>query len=155
MGSPHTQKPDEEPMSDVEIRARDAQQEDATSAPQARVGRRAFLKVAGAATAGAVAAVGAEPFLGTARSRARAATRSSLPVRRNPGTPSPNGTYAPLRYDTLRARQLDAASLRIDRAEHWGESPLDLPLANDDELRYPDGWANFSKSLPHDDLGHP
>jgi membrane-associated phospholipid phosphatase len=140
---------------DIENHASDARQDDATNAARARVGRRAFLKVAGAATAGAVAAVGAEPFLGTARSRARAATKSNLPIRRNPGTPSPSGTYAPLRYDTLRARQLDAASLRIDRAEHWGESPLELVLANDDELRYPDGWANFSKSLPHDALGHP
>jgi hypothetical protein len=45
--------------------------------------------------------------------------------------------------------------MRVDRARHWHDLPMQLPLANDDELQYPDGWANFSKALPHDRLGHP
>jgi hypothetical protein len=45
--------------------------------------------------------------------------------------------------------------MRVDRAHHWHTLPMQRPLANDDELQYPDGWANFSKALPHDDLGHP
>ena len=45
--------------------------------------------------------------------------------------------------------------MRVDRASHWHDLPVQIPLANDDELQYPDGWANFSKALPHDRLGHP
>ena len=45
--------------------------------------------------------------------------------------------------------------MRVDRARHWHDLPMQLPLANDDELQCPDGWTNFSKALPHDRLGHP
>ncbi len=109
------------------------------------LGRREFLKVGGIATATiAVASVGVEPFLGTEDSEAAAAT-----------TPIPPGEYAPLSSLALRKRSKAAYSLRTKRAQTWKRLPFQLPLANDDELLYPDGWANFSKTLPHDGLGHP
>jgi membrane-associated phospholipid phosphatase len=67
----------------------------------------------------------------------------------------PAGTFTPLSIDQLRRRRREARSLRIERANHWHSHPFALPRANDDELRYPDGWANFTKALPHDGLGHP
>ena len=65
------------------------------------------------------------------------------------------GTYAPLSVSALRKRRNAAFQMRVDRARHWHDLPMQIPLANDDELQYPDGWANFSKALPHDRLGHP
>jgi hypothetical protein len=67
----------------------------------------------------------------------------------------PEGTFAPLSDAALRERRRAAFSLRETRARHWGHAAFHRPLANDDELLYPEGWANFSKSLPHDALGHP
>jgi len=67
----------------------------------------------------------------------------------------PDGTYAPLSVSALRKRRSEAFQMRVDRARHWYDLPMQISLANDDELQYPDGWANFSKALPHDDLGHP
>jgi membrane-associated phospholipid phosphatase len=55
----------------------------------------------------------------------------------------------------LRDRRNAALQMRVDRARHWYDLLMQLPLANDDELLYPRGWANFSKALPHDGLGHP
>ena len=68
---------------------------------------------------------------------------------------SPAGTFAPLDVGPLRQRRSDAFTNRSERARQWFQLPFQTPLANDDELRYPDGWANFSKTLPHDGLGHP
>ncbi len=104
--------------------------------------RRTFLgQLAGVAAAMAVAdgALGT----GTAQAGHRAAPK---PV---------GGTYAPLSVSDLRNRRNAAFQMRADRARHWYDLPMQIPSANDDELQYPDGWANFSKSLPHDDLGHP
>jgi membrane-associated phospholipid phosphatase len=108
--------------------------------------RRSFLKTAGGvATATATAAaIGIEPLVGTARADDEA-----------PHPKPRNGTYAPLTPTTLRKRRDAAFALRFERALHWKHLGFQPPLANDDELRYPDGWANFSKSLPHDALGHP
>ena len=64
----------------------------------------------------------------------------------------PEGTHAPLKH--LRKRRSTAYALRVERARHWRHFHFQPPLANDDEVKYPDGWANFSKSLPHDHLGH-
>jgi hypothetical protein len=66
-----------------------------------------------------------------------------------------SGTYAPLGTHELRQRRTDALWKRLDRAVHWWAQPLQIPLANDDERQYPDGWANYSRALPHDALGHP
>ena len=125
--------------------------------PPAPVSRRAFLKnAAGIATAtAAVAAIGIEPLLRTKTAEAKAAgvaLGSAQPGAEASLTP-PNGTYAPL--SDLRRRRNMAYALRAERARHWKHLPFQRPLANDDELRYPGGWANFSKSLPHDRLGHP
>src|SRR5262249_49852721 len=68
---------------------------------------------------------------------------------------SPEGTFAPLNVGALRQRRNDAFTRRIERARQWFQFSFQTPLANDDERRYPDGWANFSKTLPHDGLGHP
>ena len=103
------------------------------------VSRRALLKAAGAVAA---VAITADPL---DAAEALPAARVSLPV----------GTYAPLGQVELRKRRRVAAGIRKKRATHWQHAPFDLPLANDDERKYPDGWANFSKSLPHDGLGHP
>jgi len=126
----------------------------------AAVGRRTFLKRAGgvaAATAG-LAAIGVEPLVRDARSEAEtalpASSGSSL-VDLGGGKKPPKGTYAPLSQSALAARRDAAFQLRTYRALHWRGFSPQQPLANDDELNYPAGWANFSKSLPHDRLGHP
>jgi membrane-associated phospholipid phosphatase len=110
------------------------------------VSRRAFLKQTGAiATAtAAVAAIGIDPLLRTNHAEAQIGPRDA-------GA----GTFAPLNQNTLRRRRNAANSLRTQRSRHWKTRPVQPPLANDDELKYPDGWANFSKTLPHDSLGNP
>jgi len=112
----------------------------------ALVSRRAFLKHTGAiATAtAAVAAIGIDPLLRTQHAEAQIGPRDAT-----------MGTFAPLSQNTLRRRRNAANSLRTQRARYWKTRPFQQPLANDDELKYPDGWANFSKSLPHDSLGNP
>ena len=108
------------------------------------VSRRAFLKVGGIATAtAAVATIGIEPLLD--------ADVAEAAVARN----NPPGTFAPLPPSTLRKRRTAANTLRAKRSRFWKTQPVQQPLANDDEILYPDGWANFSKSLPHDLMGHP
>lgn len=89
--------------------------------------------------------------LAIADSTSGAGTIQARPV----APPPPSGTYAPLSVRTLRHRRNAALQARVERARHWHGLPMALPRANDDELRYPDGWANFSKALPHDPLGHP
>ena len=121
------------------------------------VSRRAFLKGAGgiATTSAALAVIGIEPLLGTSASQARGAdiwrpeAQEGTELRLKP----PEGTHAPLKH--LRKRRSTAYALRVERARHWRHFHFQPPLANDDEVKYPDGWANFSKSLPHDHLGHP
>jgi membrane-associated phospholipid phosphatase len=109
------------------------------AAPQTR---RTFLsQCAGAAVAMAVA--DGVQGTGTARAVPAAAPKA------------PGGTYAPLSVSALRTRRNAAFQMRVDRASHWHDLPMQIPLANDDELLYREGWANFSKALPHDHLGHP
>ncbi len=111
------------------------------------VTRRGFLgQLAAAATA--LTAVDSVLRTGTAHAR------SERFWKRRPPRPG-SGTYAPLGAHELRQRRNDALWTRVDRAFHWWGQPLHIPLANDDELQYPDGWANNSRALPHDDLGHP
>lgn len=113
----------------------------------ALVSRRAFLKQAGgiATATAAVATIGIEPLLRTKGAEARGVPRNI-----------PAGTFAPLSQSDLRRRRNAAYSLRRKRARVWETTPFQLPLANDDEILYkPQYWANFSKSLPHDILGHP
>ena len=101
-------------------------------APQTR---RAFLsQLAGAAAAMAVADGVRRTGPGGAQSGSEAARWDVCPAQR----------------ESLRTRRNAAFQMRVDRARHWHDLPLQLPLANDDELLYPDGWANFSKALPHD-----
>jgi len=120
------------------------------------LGRRAFLRRAGgiATATAAVATIGIEPLLGM-RSRANAAGvgLDDAQAEITSTQKTPEGAYAPL--SSLRKRRGAAYALRAERARHWKHVPFRESLANDDELRYPDGWANFSKSLPHDHLGHP
>jgi membrane-associated phospholipid phosphatase len=124
---------------------RDESSHDGPEEGDARPGmsRRAFLRTAGgvATATAAVTAIGIEPFAPVASDAAAAKP--------------PAGTYAPLPPRTLHRRRHAAAALRIDRARHWKHLRTAEPLANDDEVLYPDGWANFSKTLPHDALGHP
>lgn len=110
---------------------------------RAPVSRRAFLKTTGGivTAAVAVATIGVElPEAAGIEPEAR---------------PTPSDTYAPLSGAELRKRRNAACSLRIERARHWKHLHSERPLANDDELRYPDGWASFTKSLPHDGVGNP
>jgi len=104
--------------------------------------RRALLgRLAGAAAAIAVS----DTALGTQATTPRQAL-----------VPKPrDGTYPPLGLPALERRRDAALQLRVDAAHRWHALPMELPCANDDELRYPDGWASFSKCLPHDALGHP
>src|SRR5581483_4466870 len=103
------------------------------------------------------AAIGIEPLLGRDRALADAVgplpTGTGLPGFKPPRPPV--GTYAPLSEGAMVSRRAGSTALRIERANHWQELPLRLPLANDDEIEITEGWANFSKSLPHDGLGHP
>ena len=110
------------------------------------VSRRAFLKQAGgvATAAAAVATIGIEPMLRTQHAEATVGPRDAAA-----------GTFAPLTQNTMRRRRNAANTLRTERARYWKKLAVQQPLANDDELRYPDGWANFSKALPHDSLGNP
>lgn len=104
-------------------------------------------------------------FLKTAATTAAAAIPAGLIVGQGPAIPKtssedvldnlPPGTYAPLSNVQLRQRREDSYELRERNARRWLRQPFKRPLANDDELLYPQGWANFSKSLPHDRLGHP
>ena len=127
------------------------------STTRCSVSRRAFLKGAGeiATTSAALAVIGIEPFLGTRAFQGRGANigraeaQEGTELRLRP----PEGTYAPLKH--LRKRRSAAYALRVERARHWRHFHFQPPLANDDEVKYPDGWANFSKSLSHDHLGHP
>ena len=125
----------------------------------APVSRRVFLKRAGgiATATAAVATIGIEPLLGTKRAEARAAHigPGNGPGGTGESPRSPRGTNAPLSQADLLQRRNDAYSLRTERARHWRDLHFQQAFANDDELKYPAGWANFSKSLPHDGLGHP
>jgi hypothetical protein len=123
---------------------------------QMRIGRRTFLRKAGgvAGATAAIAAVGVEPLLGREQSTAVAAPPPQVAPPGHGPQPS-SSTFAPLTQPQLIQRRNAAFGLRTERARHWRGLPFELALANDDELRYPAGWANFSKSLPHDALGHP
>jgi membrane-associated phospholipid phosphatase len=111
--------------------------------------RRRFLKTATAT--GAAAALSVNPLLANG-ARTAAAKAPVAPVR---GDAPPPGTYAPMSVEQIVQRRRAAYALREERARHWLHLESKMPLANDDELLYPDGWANFSKSLLHDSLGHP
>jgi hypothetical protein len=104
--------------------------------------RRAFLAQL-ASTAAALAVAD-----GTLETRPARAHTAAAPQ-------APSGTYAPLSWRALRRRRQAALQMRVERAQHWSALPLQRPLANDDERQYPEGWAHFSKALPHDALGHP
>ena len=122
---------------------------DRDSAPRASspVSRRAFLKTATAT--GAAAALSAESLLGGTPRVPRIGALSGE------GIQQPDGTYRPLSKQQLLQRRQESYAMREERARHWSLLESPLPKANSDELMYPDGWANFSKSLPHDALGHP
>jgi len=115
--------------------------------------RRAFLgQLAGAAAAAAAA----DLVLASASSASQPSGAPGVTVPEAATTQKPpSGTFAPLSTGDLHRRRNAAFSLRVRRAQRWHQLPMQTPLANDDERRYPDGWANFSKSLPHDGLGHP
>lgn len=113
----------------------------------ALVSRRAFLKQAGgiATATAAIAAIGVRPVLeGSETAEAQTVARAAAA-----------GTFAPMSSAAVRKRRNAAYSLRTSRARYWRSLAVQQPLANDDELRYPAGWANYSKALPHDSLGHP
>ena len=127
--------------------ASDAQNaESADDMTSAAVSRRAFLKTAGgiATATAAVAAIGIDPLLRAEPVEAQIGARDAAA-----------GTFAPMSPSALRRRRNAAYALRTKRARYWKSLAVQQPLANDDELKYPDGWANFSKALPHDSLGHP
>jgi membrane-associated phospholipid phosphatase len=100
-------------------------------------------------------------FKATATTAAAAAVPAALLAGQGGGVPAIDpdqnvaDTYAPLTDDQLRDRRRNAFLMRQERARHWLQQQFRRPLANDDELRYPAGWANFSKSLPHDQFGNP
>lgn len=125
---------------------------DATDLVKQPHSRRSFLSTFGAAYA-AASALGVAGLVSSKRAMASAPTvlagsPAALP-------PPPPGTFEPLLRSTLRRRRSDASRLRRKRALLWAKRPADAPLANDDELLYPEGWANFSKGLPHGAEGHP
>lgn len=111
------------------------------------VTRRAFLKTATAT--GAAAALSAESLLATPPRAQR------FDVQSGEGIAQTEATYRPLTREQMLQRRQASQAMREERARHWATLESPLPKANSDELLYPDGWANFSKSLPHDALGHP
>jgi PAP2 superfamily protein len=99
-------------------------------------------------------------FLGQLAGTAAAVAASELASGRKAeaapgGEFQPTGTYAPLSQETLINRRLDAYDARVARAKHWRDVNFSVQLANDDELIYPEKFANCSRMLPHDGLGHP
>jgi membrane-associated phospholipid phosphatase len=63
------------------------------------------------------------------------------------------GSSSAMSKSELIARRQAAFELRVRRARTWLFKPLDLPRHNGDESRYPTKIGNFSKGLPHDELG--
>ena len=98
-------------------------------------------------------------FLGQLAGTAAAAAVSDLALssRAQAGQKTaalPNGTYAPLSESELMARRAASFNGRVKHAALWRDVGFELPLANDDELIYPLKFANCSRMLPHDGLGH-
>lgn len=119
--------------------------------------RRAFLgRVASTAAAAAVAdlALGAAaPAAPASAGAGTGAARKAIPP--GPPPPPPAGTFAPLPISAYQTRRNDALQARIARAQVWHGRSAPVQLANDDEILHPEGWANFSRALPHDGFGHP
>lgn len=111
-----------------------------TEQPAGGPSRRRFLGILGG-----VAAATALPDLGAGTRPAHART---TPPR------LPAGTWQPLPDEALLARRDSSLAGRTARAEHWHQVLYQAPLANDDELIYPERFASFHKCLPHDGLGH-
>jgi len=56
---------------------------------------------------------------------------------------------------TASERRKKAYELRVDAAQANRDAELRNGTPNSDELRWPNGIASFSKSLPHNSLGEP
>ena len=103
---------------------------------------------------------GRRKFLGQLAGTAAAAAVSDLALSRKAQAgqkvaAAPNGTYAPLSESELMARRAVSFNGRLKHAAVWRDAAFELQLANDDELIYPEKFANCSRMLPHDGLGHP
>ena len=112
----------------------------------------------GQAETAATTSKGRRKFLGQVAGTAAAVAVSDLAIgtkKAAAGVKTPNGTYAPLSQAVLQQRRDAALNGRVNRAQHWHDLKFTLPLANDDELIYAEKFANNSRGLPHDGLGHP
>jgi hypothetical protein len=102
-------------------------------------GRRAFLLGAGGLAAAALVGPGGR--------WSRSEQTTSAPA----SSSQPSGSGSPL---DLEARRTRALQLRITTAQQQLGDPFPQPQPNGDEDRYAIvGLANFSKALPHNDLG--
>ena len=103
--------------------------------------RRAFLKLAGAATAASIAstAIGLEPILGG---------KGSIANAQEAATASP----ASLRAAAIRRRNTSYLK-RMNAAREQFRVPLPNHVTNGDETLYPSFIGNYSKGLPHDANG--
>ena len=115
-------------------------------APVVSLSRRGFLSRATVSTAVAAAAVSVPSLLSK---RAKASQESDSPdIARvtqeaevaSEGAPPPS-------------RRLRAFRIRIQAAEAEVRVPVPRQKSNGDEDRYPSRIGNFSKGLPHDDIG--
>jgi hypothetical protein len=108
-------------------------------------GRRAFLVGTGGLAAAALVGAGGG-WLGSEP------VTSAGPISTQP-QPSASGSGSALDLEARRARALE---LRITTAQQQLRDPFPQPQPNGDEDRYANdvvGLANFTKALPHNDLG--
>jgi hypothetical protein len=103
--------------------------------------RRAFLKLAGAATAASIAstAIGLEPILGSKAAIANAQEAAAA----SPGA---------IRAAAIRRRNTSYIK-RVNAARDQFRVPLPTHVSNGDETLYPTFIGNFSKGLAHDASG--
>jgi hypothetical protein len=93
--------------------------------------RREFLRQLGGVAAATVAAgsIGVAPLVATAGA-------STASVRKTP-----------------KGRMQDCYDIRIDAARETGKIAMPAQITNGDEQRYPNFIGNYSKGLPHNDVG--
>lgn len=125
--------------------ANQTSQPDSEGEPPRAHSRRAFLKVAGAATVASIAsaAVGLEPILGGKSSTAQAQEFAPAVA---------SASQASIRASAVRRRNA-AYNYRVRTAQAEFHVSIPNHATNGDETLYPNFIGNFSKGLPHDAQG--
>jgi len=137
------------PAAAVQAKATDpkaAEESGTADAAAVSLSRRGFLSRATVSTAVAAAAVSVPSLLSK---RAKASQESDSPdIARVTQGAEVAGEGAP-----PPSRRLRALRIRLQAAEAEFRVPVPRQKSNEDEDRYPNRIGNFSKGLPHDDIG--